>query len=406
MDFIIKKEKLFIYAIITLSFLMMVFIAQLYLIKIILISIILILINRRIRFSTNYLMIIGVYIAYGIYGTINAFLNATDYPLAQVTTTIIWPLLFLVLMAQINKQEHYEYIIKTIFLAHSFIVFYDLIFAFSVIFSFPFPNIYTHQIGFSFYGSSSRMNFVNLNTLTFTTPLVFILWISKYNYSIKRIYQTIIIILTFFLLILSGRRSLMGMSLLLPIIVFASTKILRLERSVLRSIKKSIVIIIIAFILIIIGISITNPEIIEGYWAMFIQAFNSSIEPVKFAQSKMLLEEFQDCPIFGHGFGATFYEPSPGRQLYGYQFELQYHLILAQAGIIGLSLLLLFYGLIIIYGLKIINRTGDIVFFAILIGLIFMMIAHATNPVLCSFDLMLSIYLSLSKINTYYSYIK
>jgi hypothetical protein len=142
------------------------------------------------------------------------------------------------------------------------------------------------------------------------------------------------------------------------------------------------------------------PEILEGYWEAFRRAFDSSVEPVKFAQQEMLINEFLKSPLLGHGFGAEFYEPFPGRMLFSHQFEMQYHLKLAQTGIIGFLLLLLVYWGIFFYGLYLSKVKHDTLFVFFLFGYLFILIADATNPVMCSFDLMIPFFLCLAKINS------
>lgn len=85
------------------------------------------------------------------------------------------------------------------------------------------------------------------------------------------------------------------------------------------------------------------PELVNGYWDTLVKAFDADREPTKFAQQKMLLSHFYSSPICGEGFGQMFYEPFPGRMRWGIQFELQYHLKLAQTGIIGFTLIMLSY---------------------------------------------------------------
>ena len=113
----------------------------------------------------------------------------------------------------------------------------------------------------------------------------------------------------------------------------------------------------------------------------------------------MLLEKFIEKPIFGHGSGARFYEPSPGRGSYGDQFELSYHFKLAINGIFGFSIIVGVYLWILFYGLYLSKKKKDIILLSFLMGYSLMLIADASNPVLTSFDLIWPIYICLARIN-------
>lgn len=143
---------------------------------------------------------------------------------------------------------------------------------------------------------------------------------------------------------------------------------------------------------------ITAPDVFEGYLFTFKKAFDSDEEPIKFIQAKQLFNTFKEYPIFGAGAGFKLYESIRG--IWKYQFELTYLFILASRGIVGFVLYLM--GVIGPFwvGLKYAKKHNDQLFLFILIGYFFILLADATNPVLCSFDLMLPLYLCYSKINS------
>lgn len=105
-----------------------------------------------------------------------------------------------------------ERYLKVLFISHTVIVLFDLFYAVAAFNGIKLPNpFYGTETGFSIYENSTRMTFINLNTLTFSTPILFILFFSQYKFGISKIYQVINVILTIILLILSGRRSVMLM---------------------------------------------------------------------------------------------------------------------------------------------------------------------------------------------------
>ena len=140
------------------------------------------------------------------------------------------------------------------------------------------------------------------------------------------------------------------------------------------------------------------PEIFGGYLHTFTKAFDSDEESTRFNQAKMLWEHFMEYPLFGTGSGAEFYEADRG--IKQHQFELTYLLILATRGIIGFLLYIMGTVGVLLTGIKYAKRAKDILFFCMLFAFFFVLVADATNPVLCSFDLMLPLFLCYAKINS------
>lgn len=398
MDIKVSKNYLIAICGLSLLFLMMAFISQLNLIKIVLMFLLILLIKKiPANLSLKVRIAFFLIFSYGIYGIYLGLFYQNPNPFLFITIYCIYPCFFAFCLIYLMKNYYFIKVVQVIFVAHFFIVFYDLLYAWGVLVGFYIPNIYSVDIPFTIYDDSSRMNFVNLNTLTFTTPVLFLLLLAKYEYNIPRIFQFIVILATFFLSIISGRRSVMLMMLLLPIVPFVFSGFFS------SKIKTNLIKTTIFFSIIIIGllckINSDNPEIINGYTEVFLNAFDSDKEPTKFAQKTMLIEKFTEKPIFGYGSGAMFFEPSPGRMLYGDQFELSYHYKLASTGFIGFIIIIGVYLWIFFYGLYVSRKKKDVLFLSLLIGYFFMLIADATNPVLCSFDLIWPIYICLARIN-------
>jgi len=398
MDLKISRNNLIAISGLLLLFLMMVFISQLNTIKIFLMFFLLCLIKKKhgnlsLKVSIAFFCIFF----YGIYGVYLGLLYQNPNPFLFIKVYCIYPFFFAFFLLFLTKDCYFKKIVQIIFVAHSFIVIYDLLYAWGVFFGVNIPNIYEVEIPFSIYNNSSRMNFVNLNTLTFTTPVLFLLLLAKFNIGISRILQFLVFIATFFLLIISGRRSVMLMMFILPFIpfVFSGFFSRKIKSTIIKSAFLFICVVLLAFW----KINSDKPELIEGYSEVFLNAFDSDKEPIKFAQKTMLIEKFTEKPIFGYGMGASFFEPSPGRMMYGDQFELSYHYKLASTGIVGFVIIIGVYLWILFYGFYVSRKKKDVLFLSLLMGYFFMLIADATNPVLCSFDLIWPIYICLARIN-------
>lgn len=397
----IQKDTLLSTAALLLLSLMMIFIAQLYLVKIACMLIIVIFASKNIRISKFVLINIAIIIFYGIWGTGLGVIYQNPNPFIFLGVFFFWPLFWLFFISYFSASPYlFKRYLKVLFICHCIIVIFDILYALAAFNGFYMPNpFYGSEMGFHIYQNSTRMTFINLNTLTFSTPILFILFSSRYDFGIKSIFQWLNIILTVILLIVSGRRSVMLMCVSIFFVPLLFSKYFANE------VRKKLIKVIFSFLIIIlIGvyyIESTYPGIIDGYYQVFLKAFDSEQEPIKFAQAKMFSEAIAEKPLLGHGFGALFFEPAPGRIMYDSYFELSYHQKLATTGIIGFTMIIYVFLSTLWYCFYLAKKTRDILFIAFGMGLLFMLIADATNPVLCSFDLMWPLYLCWAKINSY-----
>ena len=342
------------------------------------------------------------YFIFGIYQILLGILLQNEKPFDWFTVTLLWPFFYMCFVPLYNSVSVWDRIIKVLILGHTIIVSYDLMFCFGIILGYDIPNIYAsimqEQTAFTFYeGLSSRLNFVNLNTITFTAPVIFVLWISNYFNGRMKIITTVLIIATFILFIISGRRSLMAIFVLCPFLILIFKNYF--SNANIKALKKTLVVFLSILAVSLVYFSIFDPDLFAGYIETFTKAFDNDVEPIKFAQEKALLKAFYESPIFGHGAGARFFEASPGRGVWSSVFELQYHLVLARTGIIGFLIWgYAIFGLLL-YSLKIVKKTKDIVLISLLYGYGFMLLANATNPVFCCFDFMLSYLLVTARLN-------
>lgn len=357
------------------------------------------------RESCVNVLIKKIYLSYFIFGVYQIFIGLlfqNENPFDWFTVTILWPFIYLLFLPSYNSESKWSGVLHVLFWGHVFVVVYDLLFCFGVILGYEIPNIYESimvgQTPFSFYeGLSSRLNFVNLNTITFSAPVLFVLWLANYDIGIKKIYLSIVILATFLLFIISGRRSVMGIFALCPIIILTFSNYF--SKTDIKALKYTLTCFLIVLSIALVTFFIIDQDFFYGYVGTFTKAFDSDAEPVKFAQEKSLIEAFLNNPIFGYGAGARFFEPFPGRAVWSSQFELQYHLVLARTGIIGFFVWgCAIFGLIVC-ALKCVKTTKDIILISLLYGYGFMLLANATNPVFCCFDFMLSFFLVSARLN-------
>ena len=201
------------------------------------------------RYTRGVLLVFFSIEAYGLYGLLVGVINSTPQPMYYFSLFNIWPIVYLFLIQYLDEEVKFIKFFKMLFWTHTFIVCYNLLFISSQILMFPFPDIYSNGSNFNFYleEGTSRLNFENLNTLTFTLPILFFTYIGKFKIGISRILQLIIFILSAVLAIMSGRRSLMLTFLMLPIIsLFIPSMV---SKEVGKNIKKILIYIFIVLII-------------------------------------------------------------------------------------------------------------------------------------------------------------
>ena len=379
----------------------MIFQAQVYIPKLLLIAIALLSISKSFRVASSTRVFIASICICGIIGSLVGAINMNKNPLSGLTLFLFWPILSIPIIANAKTEDSFKYIFKAIFFSHCFIVAYDLIFAITALMGVSFPNIYPSvEYPFSIYSTSTRMNFTNLNSLTFSTPCLALLILSDYKYGVSKKWQYLVLLVTLVLFVISGRRSVMMQIALMPFLaVFFQKGLDSRQRQIF---KKLLFGISLSIIIAILYVFLFQYDIFEGYLKEVLDAFDPTEEPVKFLQHYSLMDAFADKPLFGHGLGAYFFDP--GRNLYLDSMELQYQFTLARVGAVGFIFYLIGYWGLFFYAYKLASIKRDKVLLAISFGYLFMIMSHATNPVLNNFDLLLSYFLILSRVNYIDSY--
>lgn len=390
------KKRIFGVSVLILIVLMMIFQAQVYIPKILLIFISLFCSPTKFRIAFSVRFFITSICICGIIGVIVGIMHMNVNPFSGMTLFILWPILSLPIIANASSEFAFRNVVIAIFTAHCFIVAYDLLFAITALLGNSIPNIYPNvEYPFSIYATSTRMNFTNLNSLTFSTPFLALLLLSNYNYNVPKKWQYFVLLCTLILFVISGRRSVMLQLALMPFIAYFFKR--GLDYKLRRLYSSYLLIVILLIVISLLYINIRYPEIFNGYLQELLSAFDPSEEPVKFLQHYSLMDAFAEKPLLGHGFGALFYDPA--RNIYMDSMELQYQFTLARVGATGFLFYLLGYWGLCIYGYKIASHKKDKLLLALIFGFLFMLMSHATNPVLNNFDLLLSYFIVLARIN-------
>ena len=121
-----------------------------------------------------------------------------------------------------------------------------------------------------------------------------------------------------------------------------------------------------------------------GYVNRFQQAFSSEDE--RTIQKPYLIESFKESPMLGSGFGA--YAGYLRNEERPWTYELTYHQMLFNLGIIGVAVLGSLFSLYFLLVVRILRqyKNGSAIPFSILVGFCCLLLGAYSNPYLRSFD--------------------
>jgi len=329
----------------------------------------------------------------GVYGVFMGILHSNSYVLDVVPVNLFWPVVYLVYISLVDNEKEYLGLAKILIYSHIFIVVYISLYMLFQWFGYSFIEIYPDDLIFSIYSNQSHLTAGYINALVFTTPMLVIFLMTNYNIGFPRILLLVLLLLTFVVLIISGRRMYMLTCMIAPLFPLFHRKMLGklIYKRILKSTKYMLIIGGVACVILFSFVSL------DGYIERFEQAFDATEEPIKFRQLSMLLREFMNAPLLGHGLGAVLYEPA--RYTLSFSFELGYVFDLVTLGILGCVIYYIGIILVLYSMIKVIKKKHNAVLYSYYVGLIIFLIGQATNPFLSSYDFMWPLYIGLIGVN-------
>jgi O-antigen ligase len=364
-------------------------------------GLILLVINGNLKIHVSVLFWILLMITSDVLFQVEGFINGGKGSLRVSTVTIMWPLCYIIIISSLNKIEYFIKIFKILLWATKIIIIHTfLLFLSSLnIISNPFPNIDVgYRIGF--YNSFTEYSTYNMSSLLFTVPVIFTLWITKLNTEyLSKLTYLLVCLLILILMIVSGRTIFQLNLVFILFINFFMIK--KYRKNNFDIIGLSIILffsVLLALIIINYIYEIDIQLIISAIKGKFdFKASSNTSGGIRGSQFKVLIEGWQEKPLFGWGEGVGAGDKAEG----SWAYELVYVARLFQTGIIGTILYFSFIFWIIYRCMIIINKKNHLskITYSILNGFICFMIANATNPYLGKFDYMWVIYLPLAIIN-------
>ena len=338
---------------------------------------------RPSRYSATILRILFVIIAYGFYCVASAELNNTltgSELLERMPILLVYPFLYYMIIPNImgDKVKNLCNILVVGHFAMVLITIYNIYAVFHGMNPIMLHEDETYAISEESMGVSSGTTY----QILFTMPVFFVIGWSK---MINKWVFLIGSILTISYVLISGGSALMVIMLMCLLIPFISKRLLGKENVYIVNLKKMIVPLLIIFSVVIVRLG--EIEQLQSFYTDFQEHFTNEDE--RYEQRQLFIKEWQEHPLFGGGYGKTFRTSVKGSSK---AFESMYHLMLATTGIVGFGLFATYIFMIIKNLYKRIRRTRNPYYLGMLLGLISCVICNSTNPLLASFDRLLSVY--------------
>jgi len=369
-----------------------------------------ILINKgKIRLHSTILLWILFYIILGLFWILLGVINNAPGALRVSTVYVLWPLIFTVLISDVSTDNMLSNLTKILIISLIAIGIYDfsyMLYAYGWLAKFLYIPIDQGQ-AVGFYSGFVEFRLYNISSLLFLVPFciaALFVWSDDLDMPISRKWLWISVVLGMLLVFLSGRRALLGVVGISPLITLIFRYFLPGKNSKLN--RKKLILTFVGIIFILFGIYICLHFLygfnLQSLTKMFLEGFDfqhSGSAIARKTQFYALLEGWSKYPLFGAGHGAGVSYLRSTKQPWAY--ELFYVSLLYQTGLIGF--LAYSSGIIWMFwkGINMI-RSGHflgIQILPVLVGTACFLVGNATNPYLGKFDYMWVIFLPLAFIN-------
>lgn len=251
-----------------------------------------------------------------------------------------------------------------------------------------------------------------LNSLGYILPYTIGFFFSPKGYrshntpiGIKHKFIWTLLCLEFLAAFISGRRGLIIVALFVSLLTFLIVSKIK-DQFAGKKIAKTLAVIIVFFVLALASLEYLSRYLPDANSSSRLTSYLFSFQiddNVRLEQARYLFNGFLEKPVFGAGLGAShpFIQRSYAQP---WSYELHYHQLLYQTGIIGVFSYFLGIIYIIFRGFSIAKKDEQIrpLIIGSLMGMIGILLVNGTNPVLARFDCLWPIFIPVGLINYWY----
>jgi hypothetical protein len=240
-----------------------------------------------------------------------------------------------------------------------------------------------------FHDGFTRISSQNIGSLFMIVPYLIAVHLRADSKTKVSPLSILSLILSLVLVVVSGRRALWLVVAFTPctiLLISALTKTKGLLRTGAAGFVKLYTIGVAGVLLVGILLTISIDELSREYG--FVRHLESAFLDTdeRMIQKDFLLNGFAESPMFGSGFGA--FAGHLRNELRPWTYELIYHQMLFNLGVVGMGYLTLLYGSFLILVFRLLRRhpEGSATPFGLLVGFCSLLIGAISNPYLRSFD--------------------
>ena len=363
----------------------------------------------KIRIHKTVLRWTVFYLALGFLWISLGFMHDAPGALCVSTVYLLWPLVYTGLVAGISNERILRTIIQMLVFATIAIALYSasyILHAAGLLPEFLYIDIDQGQ-AIGFYSGYVEYRLFSISSLLFSVPFLIaalLTWPKNSEMPVSRRWLWIAFVLGIILVLLSGRRALLLVVVVSPVIALTLRHFLpghgrvRNTKLVIRVFAGAALLLpVIVFYL-----SSVFDFDMRSVWEMFSEGFDftrSGSALARYEQFFALVDGWSQHPLLGAGHGAGVAYSRSSEMSWAY--ELSYLALLFQTGLLGF--LAYASGMVWIYwmGIRMI-RSGDTIglyMLPVLVGMSCFLIGNATNPYLGKYDYIWVIFLPVAFIN-------
>ena len=325
----------------------------------------------------------AIYIGYEMISFLIGVATNSLGAIPSLKTSLFWPVIYFIVGSYIASKGVRTWLCRFMLIVEFIVCLYDVWYCISCITPVPFPSILKDinlNLSFNRYGIVYRFSTLHMVTHIFMIPFTMVLYFGNTIFSRKKL--TVLVIMELIVLLFAGRVALqLGVVAVTALMYFVAPRKKSIKASMV--IKDSILIIFLVlfacFVMRIMGFGIGN--YINNITTKIYTSFSmTSRDQIRQLQSSALLNGWLDSPLVGHGLGS--YTSSIIRDENKWAYEMTYHAMLFQQGIVGF---IVFFAMQIysisriakLYKIKILTLEDSYPWIA---GLISILIASSVDP--------------------------
>jgi O-antigen ligase len=371
--------------------------------------------NRMIYLHDKILLMTWFQISVSLLFLAIGYINGAPGVAKQAQVYVIWPLVYLLLISELSGMDSFKKVQNVLLLATLIIIASGFNYILSELgIMLPIINFNYASTGarYGIQAGYMKLEFIGLNSFAFLIPYLTTLVINHDPKNNSKIYRYILLVTLFLglaLVIMSGRRAVLLVTLLAPVITLFLNAY-QDRTSIINSFIQSIKVvgwIVVAMMVLLVVIGNIIDISLTGIYDFFASGFDFSssadlVEYVRKEQFYALLNGWLSSPLLGSGLGS--YTTASIRSIdMPWSYELYYLSLLFQTGVVGFVSYFIGIGWLYWIGLKIIRRNDyfSSLIMPYLVGMSCFLIASASNPYLSSFEGIWVIFLTVAVINYY-----